>query len=121
MQISPKCLTSLTKDHVVKDQVALSFLTQFFRVYLQRQTIDHLAATMRRSGLRDVLLVFPVPIRDQANLAAHFKKEGLPQIVDWYAKVALSEIREETKAAVARMINDEDSNEHVSEQFHNVC
>jgi hypothetical protein len=114
MGIAPKCLPSLTKDHVVKDQVALSFLTQFFRIYLQRQTIDHLAATMRRSGLRDVLLIFPSNMRDKASLDAHFKKEGLPQIVDWYAKVALSEIREETKSAVARMINDEDSNENVS-------
>lgn len=53
-------------------------------------------------------------IRDRAHLDAHFKKEGLPQIIDWYAKVALSEIKEETITAVSRMINDEDSNQQVS-------
>lgn len=115
LQIAPKCLTSLAKDHVVKDEVALRFLTTFFRVYLSRQTIEHLGAVMRRSGLRDILSVFPVAIRDRAHLDAHFKNEGLPQIVDWYAKVALSEIKEETITAVARMIQDEDTNDQVVE------
>ncbi|KAL1412791.1 hypothetical protein Q8F55_000539 [Vanrija albida] len=117
LQIAPKALTSLAKDHVVKDQVGLDFLTKFFRVYLARQSIDHLAATIRRSGLRDILTVFPVQIRDRAHLDAHFKKEGLPQIIDWYAKVALSEIKEETISAVSRMINDEDSNQQIVEHL----
>lgn len=111
--ISAKCLQSLAKDHVVKDQVGLTFLTNFFRTYLAKQSIEHLSSNLRKSGLRDILAVFPTQIRDRAHLEAHFKKEGLPQIVDWYAKAALSEIRTETIGAVTRMINDEEANDQV--------
>lgn len=114
-QINPKCLTSLAKDHVVKDKVGLHFLTEFFRTYLQKQSIDHLAATLRRSGLRDILSVFPNQIRDKKHLDDYFKEQKLPQIVDWYAKVALSETKDQTVQAIARMINDEESNEQIVE------
>jgi hypothetical protein len=112
--IAAKCLQSLAKDHVVKDGVALSFLTTFFRTYLSKQSIEHLSANLRKSGLRDILLVFPQQSRDRATLDAHFKKEGLPQIVDWYAKAALSSVRADTISTITRMINDEESNEAVS-------
>lgn len=114
LQCAPKCLASLTKDHVVKDNIALSFLTDFMRIYLSKQSMDSLASTLRRSGLRDILMVFPQPVRDPKHLEAHFKKEGLPAINEWYGKVMLSEIKEETIVAVERMIGEEETNENVS-------
>ncbi|CAK9784216.1 unnamed protein product [Cutaneotrichosporon oleaginosum] len=117
--ISAKCLQSLAKSHVVKDGVALSFLTSFFRTYLSKQSIEHLSANLRRSGLRDILSVFPAENKNRAFLEAHFKKEGLPQIVDWYAKAALSGVKANTISTVTRMINDEESNEAIVEHLKN--
>ncbi|BEI88475.1 uncharacterized protein CcaverHIS019_0111930 [Cutaneotrichosporon cavernicola] len=115
--IQAKCLQSLAKDHVVKDGVALSFLTAFFHTYLSKQSIEHLSSNLRKSGLRDILAVFPQQSRDRATLEAHFKKEGLTQVVDWYAKAALSGVRTNTISTITRMINDEETNEVIIEHL----
>lgn len=114
LQCSPRCLQSLAKDHVVQDGVALAFLTTFMRTYLAKQNVEHLGGTLRRSGLKDILIVFPLQTRDRKHLEDHFKQENLPAINDWYAKIALSEVKEQTITNVARMLNDEESNEQVS-------
>ncbi|ORY25642.1 hypothetical protein BCR39DRAFT_543514 [Naematelia encephala] len=116
---SPKCLQSLAKDHVVKDGVALSFLSPFFKTYLSKQNVEHLGSTLRRSGLRDLLLVFPIQTRDRAHLEEYFKKEGLQPIIDWYAKLASLEAREQTINEVGRLINDEETNEQIIEFIKN--
>jgi hypothetical protein len=114
LQSSPKCLASLTKEHVSKDGVALAFITSFFKAYLARQNVDHLSTTLKRSGLRDLLLLFPVQTRDRKHLEEHFKKENLSPILDWYNKLALIEVKDETILNITRMVNDEESNEQVS-------
>ena len=114
LQSSPKCLASLTKEHVSKDGVALSFITSFFKAYLARQNVDHLSTTLKRSGLRDLLLLFPIQTRDRKHLEEHFKKENLSPILDWYNKLALIEVKDETILNITRMVNDEESNEQVS-------
>ncbi|WVF68699.1 hypothetical protein IAT40_003471 [Kwoniella sp. CBS 6097] len=115
LQCSTKCLQSLQKEHVVKDNVALNFLTAFIKTYLSKLSIEQLGGAIRRSGLKDILLVFPFQTRDRAHLEAHFKKEGLQPIVDWYAKLALGEVKDDTVQSVERMINDEDSNDQIIE------
>lgn len=114
LQSSPKCLGSLTKEHVSKDGVALSFITSFFKAYLARQNVEHLSATLKRSGLRDLLLLFPIQTRDRKHLEDHFKKENLTPILDWYNKLALSEVKDETILNITRMVNDDEGNEQVS-------
>ncbi|CAD6566550.1 MAG: hypothetical protein TREMPRED_002731 [Tremellales sp. Tagirdzhanova-0007] len=111
LQCAPRCLQSLSKDHVVKDGVAIAFLTAFMRTYLSKQNVDHLGGTLRRSGLKDILLVFPIQIRDRKHLEAHFKQENLPAISEWYSKIALSEVKEQTIADVARLLNEDETNE----------
>ena len=114
LQISPRCLTSLTKEHVVKDEVALDYFTVFARQYLAKQNVETLGSALRRSGLKDILLVFPFQVRNRKHLEEHFKKENLPQINEWYAKLALGEAKDETVLNIERMINEEDGNEVVS-------
>lgn len=114
LQCSPKCLLSLTKDHVSKDSIALGFITSFFKAYLAKQNMDHLSATLRRSGLRDLQLVFPIQIRDRKHLEDHLKKEGLQPVLDWYNKIALSEVKDQTMASIGRMTSEDDTNEQVS-------
>jgi hypothetical protein len=114
LQLSPKCLQSLTKDHVVKDNVALQFLTSFFRAYLAKQSIEQVGSVIRRSGLKDIAAVFPLQSRDRKSMEEHFKKEGLPQINEWYAKLALGEVKESTIKTIAMSIDEEEPNDAVS-------
>jgi hypothetical protein len=113
LQCSSKCFQSLSKDHVTKDGVALEFLTLVFRTYLSKQSMDHLAITLRRSGLKDILSVLPAATRSRQALEEHFKKENLPAVNEWYGKIMLAEVKEETILNVERMIGDEESNEQV--------
>ncbi|RXK36793.1 hypothetical protein M231_05954 [Tremella mesenterica] len=115
LQISPRCLSSLVKDHVVKDNIALDFLTSFFKTFLSKQNVDVLGSTLRKSGLKDIALVFPIQVRDKRHLAEHFSKEGLEKINEWYAKVALGESEKETVANVSRMVNEEETSEQMIE------
>jgi hypothetical protein len=80
------CLLSLTKDHLVKNDVSVSVVTLIFRAYLLDQTMEHLAATLKRGGVKDLLAFFPPNKRDAKSLDEHFKKEGLPQVAEWWAK-----------------------------------
>ncbi|KAK6908091.1 hypothetical protein I203_102092 [Kwoniella mangroviensis CBS 8507] len=115
LQISSKFLVSLTKEHVVKDNIGLNFFTSFAKFYLSKSSIDQFSSAVRRSGLKDILNLFPLQTRDKTHLHQHFKKEGLQPIVDWYNKLALGEVKEETVQSVERMINDEESNEQIIE------
>lgn len=110
-----RCFQSLYKDHVVKDEVALNFITTFFKAYLSVQTMDHLTITLRKSGVNDLLLVFPQPKRDRVHLEAHFKKEGLPQIVDWYTKKVNTAAKDQIVARVKEMIQAEESSDDIVE------
>ncbi len=76
--------------------------------------MDHLTITLRKSGVNDLLLVFPQPKRDRAHLEAHFKKEGLPQIVDWYTKKVATAARDQIVARVREMIQGGESSDDVS-------
>jgi len=83
---SSACLLSLTKDHLVKDDVSLVAVTTIFRVYLVDQTMEHLSATLKRGGVKDLLAFFPVNKRYAKTLDAHFREAGIPQVADWFAK-----------------------------------
>lgn len=119
LQLSPKCLQSLAKDHVVKDNVGLEFLTFFMRIILanNKGNVEVLGSTLRRSGLKDIALVFPIQTRDRKHLEDHFKKEGLSQINEWYAKIAKGETKDQTVLAIEQMLNDEESNESIVEHL----
>lgn len=115
LQLSPKCLSSLSKDHVVKDGVALDFLTAFCKQYFaSKQTIDQLGSAIRRSGLKDIASTIPLQVRNRQYLEDHFKKEGLPQVNEWYAKLALGEVKDQTISNLVALINDEESVPSVS-------
>jgi hypothetical protein len=108
LQISPRCLASLTRDHVVKDKVALGFLTSFMKTYLSRQNIDHLGLTLRRSGLKDIALTIPHQTRNKQFLEEHFKAEGLPQVNEWYNRMALTVSRGSVIESVKRMLEEDE-------------
>jgi len=91
---SGSALLSLTKDHLVKNDVSLGMATIIFRTYLADQTMDHLATTLRKGGVKDLLAFFPPQKQSAHALEKHFKAEGLPHVAEWYTKKQFAVIRE---------------------------
>lgn len=109
--IGATCLSSLSKDHLTKDgqsilasplfyvhethlsamdhcstDVAINTVTTVFRIYLTDQSMDHLASTLKKGGIKDLLVFFPANKRNATSLDAHFRAAGLPQVAEWFAK-----------------------------------
>ncbi|KAJ7218065.1 armadillo-type protein [Mycena pura] len=107
------CLQSLTKDHLIKDYVSVSVVTLVFRAYLVDQSIDHLAATLKRGGIKDLLLFFPPNKRTNQELEEHFKKAGIPAVAEWWAKKQYAVIKEEIVKELRESLEREDELEHI--------
>lgn len=80
------CLQSLTKDHLVKNDVSINVITLVFRAFLVDQSMEHLSAALKRGGIKDVMEFFPANKRTSKHLQEHFKSHNLPQVGEWYAK-----------------------------------
>ncbi|CCM05450.1 uncharacterized protein FIBRA_07669 [Fibroporia radiculosa] len=80
------CLQSLTKDHLAKNDVSINIVTVIFRTYLTEQSMDHLAGSLKRGGIKDLLLFFPANKRNDKAVEEHFRKAGIPQVAEWWTK-----------------------------------
>ncbi|KAG1751457.1 uncharacterized protein EDB91DRAFT_1105675 [Suillus paluster] len=104
--VTAACLQSLTKDHLVKNDQSIDILAHVFRAYLTDQSIDHLAATLKRGNIKDLLLFFPTNKRDPKVLDAFFREKNLPTVADWYMKkqyaIAKDAIMNELREVVER-------------------
>ncbi|TFK75446.1 ARM repeat-containing protein [Pluteus cervinus] len=105
---SAASLTSLTKDHLVKNDVSVYVITVVFRAYLVDQSIEHLATTLRKGGVKDLLLFFPPNKRSGKALEEHFKKEGLVQVADWWAKKQYAAVKEDLVKELTEMCEREE-------------
>jgi hypothetical protein len=74
--------------------VSVSVVTLVFRAYLVDQSMDHLAGTLKRGGIKDLLLFFPPNKRTSKELEDHFKKAGLTPIAEWWAKKQYAVVKE---------------------------
>jgi hypothetical protein len=66
--------------------VAANVVTQVFRSYLSEQAMDHLSTTLRKGGIKDLLVFFPGNKRENKVLDEHFRKAGLPAVSEWWIK-----------------------------------
>ncbi|QRW21568.1 ribosomal protein S7p/S5e [Rhizoctonia solani] len=110
---SASCLQTLTKDSIVKDGAALSIVTSVFRVILAEQTMDHLSSLLKKGGIKDLLLFFPVSKRTADALLTHFKEANLPQISDWYTKKQTSALKTQLIAQLKEMCENEEPPEAI--------
>lgn len=69
-------------------------ITLIFRAYLIDQSMDHLSSALKRGGIKDLLAFFPPNKREGKILEEHFRKEGLPQVADWWAKKQYAVVKE---------------------------
>lgn len=70
----------------IRPDASIAVLAIIFRAYLADQPMDHLAAALKRGNIKDLLLFFPPNRREPKILDDFFRKEGLPQVAEWYTK-----------------------------------
>ncbi|KAF9653825.1 ARM repeat-containing protein [Thelephora ganbajun] len=104
------CLQSLTKDHLIKNDVAADVIAIVFRTYIAEQSIDHLASTLKKGGIKDLLLFFPQNKREDKVLDEFFRKQGLAQVADWWTKKKYAILKEEVIKTIREHIEHGDSN-----------
>ncbi|KAJ7072324.1 hypothetical protein C8F01DRAFT_1103484 [Mycena amicta] len=107
------CLQSLTKDHLVKDFLSVSVVTLIFKAYLLDQSMDHLAGTLKRGGIKDLLLFFPPNKRTNQELEEHFKKANLANVAEWWAKRQSAVVKE----SIVKDLRDSLEREETPEQI----
>ncbi|KAI0355674.1 eukaryotic translation initiation factor 5C [Trametes cingulata] len=106
---SASCLLSLTKDHLVKNDLSANVIVLVFRSYLSAQPMEHLAATLKRGGVKDLLAFFPENKRDDKNVDEHFRKAGLPQVAEWWTKRQYASLKENIVKQLKDMLENGDS------------
>ncbi|KAF7315743.1 W2 domain-containing protein [Mycena indigotica] len=107
------CLQSLTKDHLIKDSLSVSVVTLIFKAYLVDQSMDHLAGTLKRGGIKDLLLFFPPNKRTNQELEEHFKKAGLVNVAEWWAKRQSAVIKDSIIKDLRESLEREDTPEQI--------
>jgi hypothetical protein len=78
--------------------------------------MEHLSATLKRGGIKDLLAFFPPNKREGKALEEHFKKEGLPQVAEWWAKKQYVVVKEGLVRDLTELCEREDTPEQVSIQ-----
>ena len=91
----------------------MNVITQIFRAYLAEQSMDHLAAALRKGGVRDLLAFFPPNKRSDKTLDEHFRGAGLPQVAEWWTKRQYASLKEGIIATIREMLANDDSHSDV--------
>jgi len=94
--------------------ISVSVITLIFRAYLVDQSMDHLASTLKRGGIKDLLAFFPSNKREGKFLEEHFRKEGLAQVADWWAKKQYTVVKESLVKDLTELCEREESPDQAS-------
>lgn len=95
--------------------VSVSVISLIFRAYLVDQSMDHLSATLKRGGIKDLLAFFPPNKREGKYLEDHFKKEGLSQVAEWWAKKQYAVVKESIVKELSELCEREETPDQVRE------
>ena len=130
---SASCLQSLTKDHLVKNgtlpspssyrtpssqppgalpydpDLSANTISLIFSAYLSMQSMEHLAGSLKRGGIKDLTSFFPPNKRDDKTLDEHFRKAGLLQIAEWWTKRQYASLKDGIIKALQEMLERGDS------------
>ena len=75
--------------------------------------MDHLSATLKRGGIKDLLVFFPTNKREAKNFEDHFRTAGLPQVADWYAKKQYAVVKDSIVKELQELCEKEETPEQV--------
>ena len=93
----------------------MELITIIFKAYLADQTMDSLSNTLRKGGIKDLMQFLPANKRDPKVLEEHLKKNGLPQVAEWFMRRQNAAAKESVVKTLKEMLEDEHerSNEEV--------
>ena len=91
----------------------MKVVTQIFRAFLTEQSMDHLAAALRKGGVRDLLAFFPPNKRSDKILDEHFRAAGLPQVAEWWTKRQYASLKESIMSTIREMLSNNDPHDEV--------
>uniref|UniRef100_A0A6N2LDF8 W2 domain-containing protein n=1 Tax=Salix viminalis TaxID=40686 RepID=A0A6N2LDF8_SALVM len=98
----------LLKDNLVSKGIVLSFITDFFKVYLVDNSLDDLISILKRGKMEENLLeFFPSAKRSAEGFSEHFTKEGLIPLVEYNEKKIFEVKLKEMKSALTTQIAEE--------------
>jgi hypothetical protein len=98
----------------ILQDVSLNVVILIFRAYLSEQTIEQLAASLRKGGIKDVASFFPANKRDSKSVEDFFRSQGLPQVSDLYVKRQHASTKESILSTIREMRGNDESTEEVS-------
>ncbi|KAJ3066385.1 hypothetical protein HDU98_010325 [Podochytrium sp. JEL0797] len=124
IQLIPLAVVStLLKDHLIKDSTTLTFLTTVFQTYLLDQPVDQLITLLARVNLVDdkMLEFFPPGKRSEEAVAAHFEGAGLKALVEYFKKrkadVVKARVAGEIKELIAGGKTQQEISAHVKKEM----
>ncbi|KAI6026209.1 hypothetical protein PISMIDRAFT_537156 [Pisolithus microcarpus 441] len=116
--VSATCLQTLAKDHLVKNDTSITVLAIIFRAYLADLSMEHLATSLKRGNIKDLLIFFPPNRRDGKLLDDFFRKENIPQVADWYTKRQQVLAKETIVSELKDLCAHEESTENIISSVH---
>jgi len=97
--------------------VAADVIAIVFRTYIAEQSIDHLAGTLKKGGIKDLLLFFPPNKQEDKVLDEFFRKQGLAQVADWWTKKKYAILKEDVIKAIREHLEHGGSNPDVGRYY----
>lgn len=73
--------------------------------------MEHLAANLKKGGIKDFLAFFPPNKRNAKVFDAHFRGAGLPQVSDWFVKRQTAAAKEALAQELKERLNAEETND----------
>ncbi|KAJ1940686.1 hypothetical protein FBU59_003736 [Linderina macrospora] len=106
----------LQKDHLVKDGLALRFITDVMREYLKTHTAQQLHVALIRGKIASLVDFFPANKRDDDCFARHFEAEDMTALIEMHIASQANVNRNEFIAQIESILrtakaNDEDEDE----------
>lgn len=105
-------LSGLTQDHLIKDDVSVTFATSLFRTWLQERDMASLTSTLKKASLDPSLQdIFPVgPKRSLDHIESYFKEQGLNEMVQHVRSQRASNNRKLFVSRIKLFVNDDEYN-----------
>lgn len=79
--------------------------------------MEHLAAALKKGGIKDLMAFFPPNKREPKYLEEHFRNEGLTQVAEWWAKKQYAVVKDSLMKDLQTMCEHEESDENVSTSY----
>ncbi|XP_042896930.1 eIF5-mimic protein 2 isoform X2 [Parasteatoda tepidariorum] len=106
-QIPPSVLSKVLQDHLVKDGVALEFITEVFKTWLHERDSITVWASLRKAGLDSRLMeFFPASKRNIEVLNSTFKTNGLSQLLEFLKAQENQSVKKELQLHIGLLLKD---------------